>query len=348
MKAEAPIPPARAAPAIASWRFRLPRIRAELLEWYESCQRPLPWRETHDPYAILVSEVMLQQTQVERVIRKYVEFLERFPTFEALARAPRDEVIRSWHPLGYNRRAVRLHQLAKVVVGKPDGRLPAEVGELAQLPGVGPYTARAVACFAFDQQLALIETNVRRVLARVLADHFGFETPTKTALEHAVGEALPPGRAADWNQALMDLGATICAPKRPLCHSCPLATECAGAPQREGTGGYWAGNRPRLRGVDVRKVAEHHAAYRTPERFAGSRRFFRGRIVQHLGQLSPGASLTVDELGAALQTSSGPTDPGWLLELLRSLEADGLVGLSFEGCEAGVTESGSLQVRLAR
>jgi A/G-specific adenine glycosylase len=173
------------------------RTKAELLAWYATCGRDLPWRRTRDPYAILVSEVMLQQTQVPRVVPRYLAWLERWPTAAALAAAPRSEVILAWQGLGYNRRAVSLHRAAQIVAehGWPD--------DLTELPGAGPYTAAAIACFAFERDVLPEDTNVRRVRER-----------TGVAFD---------GECA---QALMDLGATVCLARVPRCGVCPLAAGC--------------------------------------------------------------------------------------------------------------------------
>lgn len=179
-----------------------------LLAWYAENRRDLPWRHTRDPYAILVSEVMLQQTQVARVVPRYTDWLERWPTVRSLAAASPAEVITQWSGLGYNRRAVLLHRCARAVVAR--GGFPREPAELAQLPGVGPYTAAAIACFAFGAQVAAPDTNARRVLGRL-----------------GRPQAQPPsGRTYDWNQALFDLGREVCLARRPRCWRCPLAAEC--------------------------------------------------------------------------------------------------------------------------
>jgi A/G-specific adenine glycosylase len=206
-----------------------------LLSWYERSRRDLPWRRTRDPYAILVSEVMLQQTQVARVVPRYEAWLARWPTAAALAAAPLEEVLREWVGLGYNRRAVRLWEAARVVArdGWPE--------RLQELPGVGPYTAAAVGSFAFDRQEVALDTNARRVFERL-------------------GEALvpPPGRAADFNQATMELGATVCTARAPRCPVCPLRSGCPGPAARAAAPG------------------------RVRERFEDSNRWVRGRVVAAL------------------------------------------------------------------
>ncbi len=188
-----------------------------LLSWYEQVRRPLPWRFTRDPYAILVSEVMLQQTQAARVVPYYERWLERFPDAVALASAPVAEVLALWSGLGYNRRALALQAAARVVAaeGWPQ--------RLTDLPGVGPYTAAAVASFAWDAQVVAVDTNVRRVLER----RDGVRR-TPGALARRAAELLPKGRAAEFNQAMMELGATVCRPRRPDCGACPVRPGCAG------------------------------------------------------------------------------------------------------------------------
>ena len=186
-------------------------FQQHILTWYDTFKRDLPWRGDADPYHILVSEVMLQQTQVDRVIPKYLAFLERFPTLHSLADASTGDVIREWRGLGYNRRALNLKRAAEAAVRDHGGRLPASVEDLEKLPGIGKYTARAVASFAFGIQVPVVDTNVRRVLSgfagRELTDRETWELAERV---------LPPGRAADWNQALMDYGALAkkAAPRR--------------------------------------------------------------------------------------------------------------------------------------
>ena len=187
----------------------LDELHADLLAWFGAYGRDLPWRDTRDPYAILVSEIMLQQTQVTRVIERFTDWLERWPTVEALAAARTADVVRAWSGLGYNRRAINLQRAARAVAEA--GEFPRTAAGLQALPGVGPYTASAIACFAFGAQLTTVDVNVRRVLARALGRE----------------QAPPPaGRAWAWNQALFDLGATICLARVPRCESCPLSDRC--------------------------------------------------------------------------------------------------------------------------
>ena len=189
-----------------------------LLAWYRSSARDLPWRSTTDPYPILVSEVMLQQTQVSRVLPAYERFLERFPTAEALASAPLSAVIEAWRGLGYNTRARRLRDTAVIIANEG---WPTTAADLQRLPGVGPYTAAAVAAFAFGEQVAAVDTNGRRVMSRWLG-----EPLSGSRLQQAAKAELADD-AADWNQAVMDLGAAVCRPRRPACGDCPVAQWCA-------------------------------------------------------------------------------------------------------------------------
>jgi A/G-specific adenine glycosylase len=220
-------------------------VREALLAWYARERRDLPWRRTSDPYAILVSEVMLQQTQVARVVPRFEAWLERWPGEAELAAAARADVLGAWVGLGYNTRAVRLHEACAVVAR--DG-WPRTAQGLRALPGVGPYTAAAVASFAFGEDVAAVDTNVRRVAARL-----GAGTPQAL---------LPPGRGADWNQAMMELGATLCRAREARCHACPVRAWCASA-------GAVAPPPPR-------------APAGTRERFEDSNRWVRGRIVAAL------------------------------------------------------------------
>ena len=217
-------------------------MQTALLEWFGRSARDLPWRTTRDPYAILVSEVMLQQTQVARVLERYEPWLERWPTPAALAGAPAADVLRAWSGLGYNRRALSLQNAARRIVEL--GEFPRDIAGLERLPGVGPYTARAIACFAFGAEVTALDTNVRRVLERSLG---------------TTDVAPPAGSAWDWNQALFDLGAQICLARVPRCGRCPLAASCPSqgqtfAPLRRQS--RFEGSRRQRRAALVRELAE--------------------------------------------------------------------------------------------
>lgn len=191
----------------------------KLLAWYSRNGRDLPWRSTRNPYAILVSEFMLQQTQVSRVLEYFPRFMARFPTIEKLARARPKAVMEEWDGLGYYARARNLHRLARVVSKTHRGRISDKPDELQQLPGVGRYTAGAVACFAYEKPVATVDTNVRRVLGRVFA-----ETDIWKLAERLVPKNGP--RAWRFNQALMELGALVCTARKPKCPECPVRNDC--------------------------------------------------------------------------------------------------------------------------
>jgi A/G-specific adenine glycosylase len=254
------------------------RVRHKLLAWFEREGRTFPWRSVeraldrpageliHDPYMILVSEVMLQQTQTARVVEKLPVFLEKFPTAEALARASRGALLRAWQGMGYNRRVLRLQEAAREVVERHGGRFPGTVEELAALPGVGRYTASAVACFAFGTDVPVVDVNVIRVLSRLFHKcHTSGEAMPAKSIDKLAGAIVPAGDAYRWHQGLMDLGATICTARRPACDRCPLVAECLSAHPSE-----------------IELFGAKHAAKKEPEIRGEPRRIWRGRIVELL------------------------------------------------------------------
>ena len=283
--------------------------------WYARNARSLPWRGAADPYAVLISEVMLQQTQVERVIPKYLAFLDALPTLRALAEAQPADVIRLWAGLGYNGRAVRLHRLAREVLAHHGGEIPRTAGELRRLPGVGQYTAAAIACFAFGENVPVLDTNIYRVLSRVV---HGVDAPPRDAI-HPLAEAfLPPQDGditpADWHQALMDIGATLCTARQPRCMICPFRSLCAAAPRLQ------SGGDPALAESSVPHMPRQ-------SRFHGSARYFRGRIVAFLRE-QPAAGVDESALGAVLreaEAASSAACPVSPTDLLTGLERDGLI-----------------------
>jgi len=205
-------------------------FRRRLLGWYRRHKRDLPWRGHADPWAVLVSEVMLQQTQVSRVVDHWTRFLARYPTLEDLAAAAEDHVCDSWAGLGYYARARNLHAAARAVVRDHAGVLPRDPAALGRLPGIGRYTAAAVASLAFGAPVATVDTNVERVLARVFAVRGHKGEAARTHRVWALASALVPARrSGDWNQALMDLGATICTARSPRCERCPVEALCRGS-----------------------------------------------------------------------------------------------------------------------
>lgn len=303
------------------------RVHFSLLQWYAAEKRTLPWRETSDPYAILVSEIMLQQTQVDRVLPKYLQFLIAFPTLDDLANAPTADVISAWVPLGYNMRAVRLQAIARQVIAEHHGRIPDTIEELLTLKGVGRYTAGAIACFAYHKQVATVDTNIRRVLHRIF---YGLEHPEPKLndaqmLIHAE-QVLPEKEAYNWNQALMDLGATICTSNNPRCGQCPLQETCQAYIDMSQHSLFPSGTVLR----QLRKVAEKKPAYQS-QPFTSSNRYFRGRIVSLLSTVSAPKRLTLDELGPQLKPDFSDSDFPWLQQIVHGLVKDGLLNLTHEG-----------------
>ena len=210
-----PLPPARR------------RFRNRLLRWYDRHGRDLPWRRTRDPYRILVSEIMLQQTQVDRVRPKYEQWLQKFPTMESLAAATPSQATRAWRPLGYNIRPRRLHAIAREVVAEYGGRLPPDTATLSSFKGLGPYTVGAVQSFAFGQRVPIVDTNVARLLFRVFVGQGEPKShATKRHLWELSSAVLPRLRVFDFNQALMDFGAMVCTPRKPRCAECPMRPDC--------------------------------------------------------------------------------------------------------------------------
>jgi A/G-specific adenine glycosylase len=231
-------------------------VQRALLEWYRPRRELYPWRRDRDAYRVLVSEVMLQQTQAPRVAAAFETFLKRFPDVAALARAGRAEVLRAWGSLGYNRRAVSLHEAARAVTVRHGGRVPADPEALRDLPGVGPYTAAAVASIAFGVAVPAIDTNVARVVARARLGQDGASTP---AVRDAAGTWIDRRDPGSWNQALMDVGRELCRP-RPRCDGCPLAPSCrfrragAGPARRARRQGRFEGSFRQVRGAVVRTL----------------------------------------------------------------------------------------------
>ena len=278
-------------------------VRAALVEWYEADHRSFPWRETTDPYEILVSEVMSQQTQLSRVEDAWHAFLDRWPTTTDLAAAERGDVVGFWsdHSLGYNNRAKYLHEAAHQVETDYDGEFPDTPGELSELMGVGPYTANAVASFAFDNGDAVVDTNVKRVLYRAFAEIHNADDPDYETVANAL---MPAGESRIWNNAIMELGGVACG-KKPRCDE-------AGCPWREWCHAYQTGD---FTAPDVP----------TQPSFEGSRRQFRGRIVR---VLSNHDEIPLDTLGHKIRvdyTPDGEHGREWLRGLLSDLADDGLI-----------------------
>lgn len=281
----------------------LPAVRRNLLRWYARHGRnTLPWRTARTPYGTVVSEFMLVQTQVDRVVPALEAFLKRFPDFESLASASPADVLRQWRGLGYNSRAIRLQRLARTVVEQYAGRLPRDAEALRALPGVGPYAVAAIRTFAFNTDDAPVDTNVRRIVHRLF---FGPQCATGAAREREVVEyaqkLVPRGRGYDWNSALMDLGTAICTSRAPKCDICPLRKQCAAAP------------------FEMPPVGPSKRA-RVP--YEQSRRYARGRIVDRLRELAPGQKISLLDLQSLC---GGERSVQEFREIVSALERDGLV-----------------------
>ncbi|HJT37236.1 MAG TPA: A/G-specific adenine glycosylase [Actinomycetota bacterium] len=299
----------------AAMRTRVPKPRAatkadpskvqqRVLAWFDEHGRTFPWRGHRDPYQTLVAEVMLQQTQTGRVAPAYEAFLAKFPTLSSLAHASAMEVIQAWRGLGYNRRAVDLQRAAQTIEHQHGGVVPSDPKTLRALPGIGEYSASAIACFAYDAQIPVVDVNVRRVLSRAVggSDDVSLDETRKIATQW-----LAPGRAYRWNQALMDIGAMVCRIDSPLCARCPLKLACA----------YRAQGKNKVK-------PEPRAAKQS--RFEGSTRQKRGGIVDHLRKAAEDG-VSMSALGKAIHPGGGP-DLTWLVELLEGLERDGLVEMT--------------------
>jgi A/G-specific adenine glycosylase len=300
-------------------------IHQALMSWFSEAARDLPWRHTRDPYRILVAEVMLQQTQVDRVIPKYQAFLKRFPTIEALAAAPTAEVIRMWSGLGYNRRAVNMQRTARAVLEQYAGAFPQDTVALRRLPGIGPYTAGAIACFAFEQDVGFMDTNIRRVVRRVFVGQDDRDLSEALLLSIAQA-AVPPGSGWTWNQAIMELGALICTAATPACWRCPLRPYCRDYTARRTSDEHVFETATIAR----RQPRQRQVAERRETTYAGSSRFYRGRIVEALRQQQPESPLTLAELGRRIKKDFDDDDRAWLDRLVEGLARDGLLVLGDE------------------
>ncbi len=280
-------------------------LHTAALSWFGRHGRPLNFRRTRDPYAVLVSEVIAQQTQIARVEAAWEPFLARFPTVAALAEAPVADVLRQWQGLGYNRRALHLQRAARAVVERHGGVFPADVNLLMQLPGVGPYTARAVAAIAFGIRAGAVDTNVRRVLGRVvLAESEAVAGP---ALQALADDLVPEGRAGEWTHALMDIGAGFCRPRTPRCDSCPLAPLCrfrAAVVGATAVGGPASSTRSRGRTA------------RSP--FRSTNRWLRGRLLDSARGLREGEWL-------GLKEAVGDHGPDAVAAAASAMVAEGLL-----------------------
>jgi A/G-specific adenine glycosylase len=283
----------------------LTALQRELLAWGERTRRDLPWRRTRDPWGVLVSELMLQQTQAPRVVPKFEAFMARFPSIDACASSSVGAVVDAWHGLGYNRRAVNLHRAAVLVDERHGGVLPDDLDSLLALPGVGPYTARAVLVFAFEHDVGLVDTNAGRFVARALA-----AAPVSAReAQRAADAAVPRGQAWAWGQAVFDLGAAVCTKRAPACDACPIASSCAwalaGFPQPD-------------------PIIGSAGVSRGQSTFAGSFRQGRGRLVAALRS----GPIAAESVALA---AGWPEDPARADDAVASLIADGLAVIDDDG-----------------
>ena len=297
-----------------------PAARVAILDWYAAYGRALAFRRTTDPYAVLVSELMAQQTQAQRAAEAWEHWLARWPTVADLAAAPVADVLRAWAGLGYNRRALNLHRAAQAIVAEHGGVVPSSVEDLGALPGVGPYTARAVAAIAFRVPVGAVDTNVRRVLGRVAAG--GPEVFTVGEMQGLADAVVPLDRPDAWTHALMDLGAGLCRPASPRCADCPIIAWCR----------YAAGERPAADDAAGGAPAHRPQPARRPEpAFPTTRRWLRGRIIARARDAEDGAWVAYPEA-----IGEHPADA--VREAVTALAAEGLL-------EARDRE-GSLEARL--
>lgn len=290
------------------------RLSRALLDWYAKFGRSqLPWRTVRDPYYTLVSEFMLQQTQVDRVIPKFEAFVARYPDIASLARSATSDVVRLWQGLGYNSRATRLVELARIVAEHYGGKLPRDADALRSLPGVGPYTVAAIRAFGFDEDDAALDTNIRRIVHRL---YFGIEFPSKAThaqIDAQARASVPAGAGHDWNSAMMDLGATICTARAPKCLLCPLQRDCAAAP---------------VDAAALEAARREHAKPASPQNaipFEQTTRYARGRVIDRLRELPAGHRISLLDLHRQLLAVLPSRTADDVAGIVSSLERDGLV-----------------------
>jgi len=276
--------------------------------WYKRMARDLPWRHTSDPYRIAVSEVMSQQTQIDRVVVKYHEWLQVFPTIVELAKAEQGAVLRQWKGLGYNSRAIRLHQFAIAVVEQYDGVVPASFDELVALPGIGPYTAGAIMVFAFRVPMSFVDTNIKRIVHRVFVGEevTGWKKKERE-MKELCREVYDDEDSYTYHQGLMDLGATICKASKPRCEECPVNHVCTARTSLEKN----------------EEIFKRRVPYtKSKQRFEDTNRFIRGRIIDHLREYH---QATEQEVLEKLRTLKKEAEEERWLQIIASLEKEGLI-----------------------
>lgn len=284
-----------------------------LLRWYRANGREFPWRTTTiDPYVVLVSETMLQQTQTSRVAEALPRFLNRYPTVHSLATASNGEIIRQWKGMGYNSRALRLRDAAMAIMRDHNGVIPSSPEVLMSLPGVGPYTSAAIACFAFNKPVVVLDVNVRRVYSRLVQRQtFTTDVEPDDVLIPFATSVIPQRRSAQWHHAMMDLGATICTARAPRCSVCPLADLC---PSHDVL-------------LAATRMRKSEPAFR-----GEPQRIWRGRFIEVLRGQKPHAYIRPARLFAlAAQSPLSPHEEEWFTSVLSRLESDGLIVQSTRG-----------------
>ncbi len=288
-----------------------------ILSWYTKNKRDLPWRHTNiDPYHVLVSEIMLQQTQVPRVIIKFQEFIRRFPTLPHLAQASKAEVIQAWSGMGYNRRALLLHQFAQEVMSKHEGKIPETATKLISLPGIGSYTAGSIASFAYNKPEPAIDVNVRRIYMRYFRGKdqglpMGREEEKK--LYELVKSTIPKGKSRDLHNALMDFGSLLCTRDTPQCFQCPLNKSCHFAP-------LYSTKKEKALFVMEKKIEK--GVYENGRCIPN--RIFRGRIVEFVRK-NEGKEIGFEEFGKVIKKDYVQREEQWLRSLCLGLQKDNLI-----------------------
>lgn len=280
-----------------------------MVAWYKHAARPLPWRvEVPDPYMIFVSEVMLQQTQALRVAQKLPVFLESFPSIRHLANASTGTIIRAWQGMGYNSRALRLRDAARVIVEEFDGSIPSNPEQLRTLPGIGPYASASIACFAYNARTIVLDVNIRRVYSRWMQrQQTTIDVMPESTLQEFAAIIIPPRHPSRWHNAVMELGALICTARAPQCGMCPTSSICASAHRM-------------TEGVRIRKA---EPMFRNEPQ-----RIWRGRAVEVLRTKPHGASITVRALfKATTRTVATEEEMKWFRDLIRKIARDGLIVL---------------------
>ncbi|MBI2146756.1 A/G-specific adenine glycosylase [Candidatus Woesearchaeota archaeon] len=295
---------------------------ATILNWYASNKRALPWRSNPTPYHVLISEIMLQQTQVPRVIEKFKEFITLFPTLQHLAHASKAEVIHAWSGLGYNRRALLLHQFAKVVVAKHQGIIPKTVAELQHLPGIGPYTTGAILSFAYNLPAPAVDVNVRRMYQRYfngLDQGLPMGVAEEKKLYALVKSTIPDHKSREFHNALMDFGSLLCTRDTPRCGNCPLQQSCKFFPRfrKNKTNALFQSEKRKESGV------------KENGRFIPNR-IFRGKIVEFVRR-NDGKTVALPVLGKAIKQDYSSPERTWLLQLCTKLQHEGLITFSCQG-----------------